>query len=138
MQIIFQTQKPINIKGSFTFDRTLNSINDDCITNLFVELAGNLSESFSIEPVEIEIYPNVKLSDFVHENYNSKKTINLIFKRLDNDSDELKTFEIAVYFDSANERLINEKIKGEHVFYMKQEEFEMLDTVITKLPPNIE
>ena len=131
MQIIFQTHFPKNIMGSFVYNRTIKQKGTDCIDDIFIELARALSGYFSLEHSQIESYPHVNISDFSPENFISKKSLKIIFKRMNNDSDELKIFEITFHFNTANNHLINKRINEEQIFHLDDEAFKMLDTLIT-------
>ena len=130
MQIIFQTHFPKNIRGSFVYDIFPKSNKDDCFSELFIKLAENLSESLSTEPYKIETYPQVTFSNFIFD-YRSIKKVKIIFKKFDNDSEDSNIFEIMIFFDTADNLLINEKINDEHVFYLKEEPYQLLDHIKT-------
>lgn len=128
MQIIFKTHYP-NIEGSFVYDRT--SKESASIDEILIEVAKNLSENISAEPKEIKINPNVVLSDFLPPKYHSKKTIKLNFNKLNNSSDFSKIFYITVHFNIVDSQFIGKRIKAEQIFYLNDNVFDLLDTLIT-------
>lgn len=97
-------------------------------------MAKDISSFISDEPYDIEINSNVNVSNFQPEmfNFNSQKTINLIFKCSEKIENDERIFQINLYFITEDLNFINNLMNENHIIYISEKSFKQLDTLITK------
>ncbi|HVA98044.1 MAG TPA: hypothetical protein VNG53_04040 [Bacteroidia bacterium] len=133
MQIIIIIQRPKSLKISFVYTRTksIADVLDECIC----DFAKRLSGSFSTDSLLIDRYSNVNIENFVSISYNTIKNVNLIFQCFNKETNQLmhkqKTFDLTLYFDSADKDFINNFIGIDYFIQMGKKDFSLLNTLTT-------
>jgi hypothetical protein len=130
MQITFKAHKPINLTGSFVYERKTKQTKQDEIDEVFIEFAGLVSSYLSNDYFNIELNFNNGLNGFNSEFYNTKKSIKLILTCKEISGNNEKTINLDLYFDTTDSNLINEKIKEFHKNEICKKAFELLDTLV--------
>ena len=132
MQIIFKLNNPQPLKGTLIYERTITEADE--IDNTLISLVKHISGIISDEPLELEIIPIVILSNFQYEmfNFNSIKTINLIFKNSENLENDKQIFQIDIYFTTTDLIFINNLINENYTLHISEKSFKQLNTLITK------
>jgi len=134
MQINFKLNNPKPLNGSFIYERTFTHSEQDEIDKVLILFVKNISSSISNEPLQLEINSSVNISNFQPEmfNFNSIKTINLIFKNSENLKNDKQIFQIDIYITTTDLIFINNLINENYTLHISEKSFKQLNTLITK------
>lgn len=134
MQIFFKLNNPKPLKGTLIYERTFTQLETDEIDKELISLVKHISSIISDEPIELETFPNVNISNFQPEmfNFNFQKSINLIFKSSEKIENEERIFKIILYFITEDLTFINNLINENQIIYISEKAIEQLDTLITR------